>query len=446
MIPIYPTQFGKVHREGILKSRPKLLFLAYHFPPAKAAACVRTWNIPKYLARLGWDVTVVTPHPSILGNVEKTEEVDDILKRQGIKRILTGHGLRFLMPGHLKCWNEGIGWFTGGICRRIARYLDIDNGIGWIEAAERSCSDLTSKDVDMILATGSPFAAFELAERLSERFDCPYVLDYRDPWTGNPHAIRPPRPATIRKEARLLAGSVAVTIVSPSWALAMDDRFNIGPKLHVVTNGYDPEELTGVQPHDFGHFAIVYTGSFYPPKRVVSPVMAALKRLKETVDSKAPEWYFHYFGGGVNHVREEAQRSGVMGRVVLHGSVPRAEALSAVRGAGVAVVITSVTNSTTMEDNGIMTGKIFEALGLGTPILLVAPSGSDAKSIAETTELVQSFTGDEVEGMASFLKDMMLGRVLQPKDVDAYSWTSIARKLDTVLRKAVSCKHSVQQE
>ncbi len=148
----------------------------------------------------------------------------------------------------------------------------------------------------------------------------------------------------------------------------------------------------------------------------------------------------------MNHVREEARRFGVMERVVLHGGVPRAEALSAVRGAGVAVVITSVTNSTTMEDNGIMTGKIFEALGLETPILLVAPSGSDAESIAETTELVQSFTGDEVEGMASFLKDMMLGRVLQPKDVDAYSWTNIARKLDTVLRKAVSCKCNVQQE
>ena len=29
---------------------------------------VRTWNIAKHLARSGWEVTVVTPHPSIYRN------------------------------------------------------------------------------------------------------------------------------------------------------------------------------------------------------------------------------------------------------------------------------------------------------------------------------------------------------------------------------------------
>src|SRR5262249_54324589 len=154
--------------------------------------------------------------------------------------------------------------------------------IGWIGAAKQACSTLTADDVDVILATGTPFAAFRLAKSLSDRLGRPYVLDYRDPWSENPH---PQVPALLdsnitQKEAKLLAGCAAVTIVSQSWALSMARRFNLGAKLHVITNGYDQGELAGVELHQFGHLAIVYTGSFYPPKRVVSPVLAALKRLK----------------------------------------------------------------------------------------------------------------------------------------------------------------------
>src|SRR4030095_10196906 len=126
-----------------------------------------------------------------------------------------------------------------------------------------------------------------------------------------------PTPAAlIRKEAMLLAGSAATTIVSRSCASALAQRFDLGPKTHVITNGYDPEELADVEPYNFGHFAIVYTGSFYPPKLVITPSMAALKRLKETTNTYNAEWYFHYYGDGDGeaHVREEANRFGLMDR------------------------------------------------------------------------------------------------------------------------------------
>lgn len=431
VIPTYSPQFQSVSK-GLTNSRPKLLFLAYPFPPQNAAGCVRTWNIAKYLARMGWDVTVVTPDPSIL-KLENLDGMTTKLKQEGIRRILTNHQWRFLIRGDLNYWDLGLGWFVGGILRRVARYCSIEREIGWINAAEMACSNLTAKDVDVILATGRPFSAFRLANNLSRRLDRPYVLDYRDPWTGNPHVVSPNRPSTIREEERLLKASAAVTIVSPSWALALNHRFNVGSKLHVVTNGFDPEELTDVVPYDFGHFAIVYSGQFYLPKRVISPVMAALRRLKETVDGK--EWYFHHYGGQENHILEEANHFDVIERVIIHGRVPRAEVLSAVRGAGVAVVITSVKEEATIEDKGIMTGKVFEPLGLGTPILMIAPTGSDVETISETTGLVQCFEGSNVDGIASFLSDLMFKRkTLKAKELGGYSWPNIVKKLDSVLR------------
>ena len=421
-----------------LRGRPKLLFLAYPFPPAKAPGCVRTWNIAMYLTRLGWDVTVVTPDPSILRNIEDdgttSREFDDV----GIKRILTGHRWRCLAPNNLKCWNKNLGWFAGKVFRTVARKLGIDPHIGWIKAGEQACSALAAKDVDLILATGSPFAAFSLAKRLSDRLGRPYVLDYRDPWTGNPHHLDRIQPRSVtRREASLLEGCAAVTIVSPSWGVALDQRFGVGSKLHVLTNGYDSHEMAAVRPHDFGHCAFVYTGIFYPPKRTISPFLAALKLLRESSHENAKEWYFHYYGVNDQHVREQADQFGLSDRIVLHGRVPRREALSAIKGAKLAVVITSVVEEETLEDKGIVTGKIFEAIGLATPVLLIAPMGSDASAITAPTGLVNSFSGTETQGMAAFLKDVVHGQNPQPKNIEICSWWTLSKKFDNLLRECM---------
>lgn len=418
--------------------RPKVLFLAYYFPPHNSSGCVRTWNIAMHLTRLGWNVTVVTPHPSVWRKVEGCERVVMELDGAGIKRILTRHQWRCLLPHHLKCWDEGLGWIAGGICRSIARNLRIDSHIGWVKTAEKACHSLSPKDVDIILASGAPFIAFKLAKQLADRLGRPYVLDYRDPWTGNPHNNRPDRLSTIQEEASLLKSCAAVTIVSPSWGVVLDRTYSVGTKLHVVTNGYDPNAMEDVKAYDFGHCAFVYTGNFYPPKRIISPFLAALKLLKDSCSESGRSWYFHYYGVHEDHVCEEADRLGMNDRVVLHGRVSQQEALSAVKGASLAVVITSVEDEGTLEDQGIVTGKIFEAIGLRTPIFLIAPKGSDATTTTETTGLVKSFVGTDIQGMASFLKDVVSGQVPNPKNVEVFSWENIAKNLDGVLRKVIS--------
>lgn len=391
----------------------------------------------KYLTRLGWEVTVVTPRPAVWRYTEDPEKTDTDLRREGIRRILTEYRWRCLVPDHLHYWDRGPGWLIGGVCRRIARRLSIDDGIGWVKAAEHACSRLTPTDVDVILASGSPFASFTVAQRLAQRLGRPYVLDYRDPWTVNPAETRPARPAIIRQEAGLLADCAAVTIVSPSWAAVMEQRFGLGPKLHVITNGYDPEELAPIVPHNFGHAAFVYAGSFYPPMRVISPVMAALSRLKQTLNGDSGEWYFHYYGRQETHVRQEAEQFGVMDRVVLHGNVSRSAVLSAVQGARAAVVIMSTGEGHTKDDKGWVPAKVFETLGLGTPTLLVAPPGSDIETIVEPTGFVRRFTGSDIDGMAMFLTNAMRGSIPAPNKCEAYAWTTLAAKLDTILREVI---------
>jgi glycosyltransferase involved in cell wall biosynthesis len=196
--------------------------------------------------------------------------------------------------------------------------------------------------------------------------------------------------------------------------------------------------MAAIKPYDFGHCAIVYAGNFYPQTGPISPFLAALKRLKEALNESSNRWYFHYYGVHENHIREQADRFGLTDRIVLHGRVPRREALSALKGASLALVIASINEQDTLIDKGIVPGKIFEAIGLATPVLLVTPIGSDATAITAPTGLVKSFTGTDIQGMALFLKDVIGGQVPSAKNTEVVSWTTIGKSLDTVLRKAIS--------
>jgi glycosyltransferase involved in cell wall biosynthesis len=300
--------------------------------------------------------------------------------------------------------------------------------------------------VDVILTTGPPFGVFSLAKRLSEKWGCPYVLDYRDPWEnfGGRYAERVIRTT----EEALIDGSSAVVAISKSL---LTGTGALNSKLHVITNGFDPEEMEQINAYDFGHFAIVYAGVFYPPQRTITPVMQALKAVNASRIAQTTPWKFHYYGQHTEHVRAEAERFGVVNRVELHGFVPRNEALAAIRGAGLNIVITSVLEETADDhtamtngkllDKAIVTGKLFDALGLGAPTLIVGPRGGDVDTVIETTGLAHVIAAKNIDGIASFFEQAMFGQTPPPKNPQAYGWPNLIKKLDIVLRKSIGNNH-----
>jgi glycosyltransferase involved in cell wall biosynthesis len=263
-------------------------------------------------------------------------------------------------------------------------------------------------------------------------------LDYRDPWTVDAHSDQPIRESTKTKEAKLLAASAATTVVCQSWASLLTQQYGLSSPPSVITNGYDEEELAPVRPFSFDHFAIVYAGHFYPPKRVISPVLAALDTLTSLPESDTQDWRFHYFGPHGDHVRAEATRYNISERVVLHGNVPRDKVLAALRGAGVGIVITSALNTAAEEDKGIVPGKLFEIMGLGTPTLVITPPIGDIHAIAASTELLHTFSGSSTDAIGNFFRRAIRGDIPRPPPPTAYSWATIAERVDSILRNALT--------
>lgn len=407
--------------------RKRLLFFARPFPPAPWVASVRTFNMAIQLQLAGWQVDVVTLDPSLLPCSGGNRDVERA-RAAGVKIRYTGYRWALfsgaiLSPG-AKRWP-----LISRAAMAAMRILGIDDGFGWVQPALAACQDLQPGDVDVVLASGSPFFSFGIARRAAKRLQCPYVLDYRDLWNLSPHRT-PFRPQRLL-ERRWLKDASKVLFVSRGCLEQMAQWTNVADKACVVTNGFDPADFTGIARSPGDRPTIVYAGRFYPPESTPTPILAALQRLQR---ERAEGPQFHYFGPHNDLVAAEAERLGVLPAVTLHGMAERPVVLKAIKQACAAVVITTIRATGTLADQGIVTAKLFEPLGLRTPVLLIAPQQSDARMILEDANGGRAFTGDDVDGIAAFLARVCKGQErFSFARVDRYSWGAIGNRLSRTL-------------
>lgn len=420
------------------QAKPRVLLVSWSFPPLKSIACVRLAAMAVELQRRGWQVSVLTPHAQLWSRVETDGSLEARVRQAGVRMISTGHDLRFLNPIWLHCKYRPSKWTFQGMSRGIARRMHLDTTIGWSVWLLRHANMFHSGDYDLVLASGPPFSAFRAAIRIARHVGCPYVLDYRDPWTlGYPHGPSSYPSWERRAEYHIAAKAAAALFVSENQRLQAISGFpHYDGKAHVVPNGFDPEDRE-VPPLISAQRALVYAGSFYPPNISAEPIMRALRLIHSENILPRNAWKFHYYGANGDHVREEAMRHDVAHLVVGHGEVPRVEVLSALRGAHVAIVITNNAQRCDAAGRGIITGKVFEAIGLGTPVALIAPEDSDARDLILKYNLGESFTGVEHVLLATYLARMLSGPRRPHNGAPDFEWPAIGDRVDAICRNAL---------
>ena len=79
---------------------------------------------------------------------------------------------------------------------------------------------------------------------------------------------------------------------------------------------------------------------------------------------------------------------------------------------------------------------MFESIGLGTPVLAIAPPAPTSNRIA-TAGKGRVFRGSDIAGMAAFLAELMAGKTLPPNRPEQFAWPNLAKKMDTTLRQVI---------
>jgi glycosyltransferase involved in cell wall biosynthesis len=203
-----------------------------------------------------------------------------------------------------------------------------------------------------------------------------------------------------RLEKAVLRESDAVIAVSPGLA----EEFSvIHPReYHVITNGYDEADLAeadGILPGK--KFSLVHIGSLVPARnpvvlwKVLAKILAENPGFRDDLEIKLV--------GKVDYtVRESLEKEGLTPYLNKVDYVPHQEVGKIMKQSQVLLLLVNNTPNA----RGILTGKFFEYLGSGRPVLAIGPVDGDLALILRQSGagMISDF-GDE-NGLMENLREM----------------------------------------
>jgi glycosyltransferase involved in cell wall biosynthesis len=287
---------------------------------------------------------------------------------------------RFLNLSGRKPAAQESGAESGG--NLIRRILTPDPEVLWRPFCFRkACHLIRCHNIDVVLITAPPFSAFLTGVALKKRF--PHVAlisDFRDGWLDwYIKAFDFFRYPSMHKKVERMECSVVETsdLAVSVTAVLMENlkiRYPKQPagKFALIPNGFDPAVQTpaaAVQRRD-GKVRVTYVGTLYGQ----TSARYYLNALDESPDEIRNGFESHFIGRIA--AEEIATQQNRRSSVYVHGFVPQAEALRFLSESDVLLV--------NMTDPLCHTGKIFEYLGAGKPILAFThPKGELAQLLSD---------------------------------------------------------------
>jgi len=340
----------------------RVLLVSYYFPPLAGSGVFRPLRLARHLPAAGWEVTVlaVGAKARVLRDEALLREVP---ARTRVERTAS------LEPRTLLLALNRLG--LRSLSRRIEPWLRIpDDQRGWVPfAVRRARRALRARPHDAVLTTSGPTSAHLVGLALARRLRVPWVADFRDEWTTNPYVRYPTawhRRFNERLEREVLSESDRVVCVSAPWLDNLRSRAPGAPpeKFRVLPNGYDAAHFAGFPGERPDRFRIVYTGTFYGHRspRVFLEALDGIVR-----ENRIPAHDLEVVL--VGHTAGAAELGGPTARGVrVIEQRPFHETLDHLRGAAVLLLVIPPEGGA-----GNHTGKLFNYLAAGRPILALAP-------------------------------------------------------------------------
>lgn len=401
----------------------KILIISTFFPPLNSIASLRPYSWAKEWTRLGHEVTVLTMEP---------------LQEASVALDLSLEGWRTWavpLPGALRAMKKSyqeelfsvrkratpLSWMKGGVLalfKSLRRRFGIFSGCRmpdftdlWIEPAlER----VGKKEAwDWIVSTSGPYAVHGVAHALKCRGQARHwIADYRDLWSLNHiySGVFPFNRVEKFLEKKWIKKADCITTVSRPLAEKLE-TFHPGQKIAVIENGFDVEDLRNLPLENAfegdGKYRIVYTGSIYPGKTNPTLLFQAMRQMAQNVDDRPLLDRLEVVFVGVDspHLQAQVQFHGVEPWVKLRGFVSRQTALRMQRDAHALLFLVWQDEHA----DGILTGKLFEYLFSGTPILAL---GTLFREMSQ--QLIIDSEAGRVFHEVSVLKEFLLTELKVP--------------------------------
>lgn len=387
------------------RPRRRVLLTAYHFPPLGGGGVLRVLKLARYLSATGWipevlcadDPAYQPRDPAKLAEVDcpifrvPARRPPSLARLLGLRRDVTGKRA----PDEPKSGDARRGLYQ----RLVALGALPDLYRPWIRSASSTAAALIhQRGYDLLWTTAPPFSTLLVGLRLKRLFGVPWVADLRDSWTPGPFFAPPTalhQALHRRWESRVLRTADAVVVATPGMAELYRRAYpDLDHRLRVITNGYDEADfadLPNPPASRSDHFRIGYAGSFYGPRRP-DAFLQALAAVAERRDD-APRFVQIGSAGGETEAALAAFARAHPELIERSGALSHSRTLAELAACDLLLLVIGRQPGA----SSILTGKLFEYLRLGKPILACCPPGDAAELIGSLGAGVVAPPDDPVE-------------------------------------------------
>lgn len=391
----------------------RVLLICYYFPPSGGPGVQRVLKFARYLPDFGWAPTVLTVRPGDAAYPELDPAMQaEVPATVPVERTRAWdpYALYARMLGKQKSETVGVGFISeedAGWKERLARWIRAniflpDARVGWVPfALRRGRRLLQAGGFDVIVTSGPPQSTHLIGRGLARRFRIPWVADFRDPWTDMSYYSQLPLTTPARRldahlEQRVLDEADVVVAVSPSLGQLLA-RKTVSP-VAVIQNGFDEADFEDVTPMPGEGFVLAHTGNLTGQQNPVG-LWQALRRLRG--EGKIPALRLRMVGHVDAEVLQSLHAHGLETMLERVPYVPHAEAVRYMVGAELLMLGINRVPKAEL----IVTGKIFEYMAAGRPVLGVGPVPGDAAALLEETGAGRMFTWEDADGLARYVLD-----------------------------------------
>lgn len=372
-------------REDSIEST--VLLIAYHYPPVRSTGVQRVAKFEQYLPEFGYRTKVLTT--AAFGTGAQNIGVLRAWEPLGPYRWLFNRRARQERGAAARVRTESN--LTSGCASAVRRLSIPDTQVTWIPAASAHALNLLRAGVaNLIYSTYPPASAHLVALIAKQMTGVPWVADFRDSWTSDPldpDLLSNPHRLALERQMESTVVRTADAIIT-STPVAADYLKEAHPqqadRIHVITNGYDPEEFTEkTEPPAFETtrpMHLVHTGSFSGshPWRSPHGLLEALQLLLTT----DPSWSRRLKVTLAGHLtRSEAQATAALGSSGVVQTVAEAdhgEALTIQREGDVLLLVDHPRPWRASN----LPNKLFEYLAMQRPILALCTAGMVADTVS----------------------------------------------------------------
>lgn len=435
--------------------RPRVLYLAFYFPPSRASGVYRARATANFLASKDWDVTVCAAPLDflydVIGSVDEglSETVDpsirverpslnqyswqqDLRSYSRLRRSFPLMAARLYEFGQEKVFPERYAsWAWASVARALKMHA--------------------RKRFDVVVATGNPFASFGAAWLFNRLTGVPYVMDYRDSWTldlFNDQPAFPEGDIAWSWEKKALERASAAVFVNEALRGWHAERYpEVADRMMVVPNGWDADVIpegsaSESQPETVGPddpqkpLTFAYLGTL-TAKQPVEEMAEAFRIARRHPELSGAELQIHgHLGFFKNSPQSLLRRLGLDEAAEERGDddtglrycgpVSKTEVGEVYEDADVLVFLAG-------GGKYVTSGKIFEYMAFGHPIVSVHAPGIAAQDVLDGYPLWFNANSLDPEALAS----TMIAAGKAARDLDPEQREAARRHADVYTREAV---------